>query len=264
VANDESGDMSGLLVKPAGSAFPRPGGREGQWWPDPEDDDTVASPFDFIEVKGEDAEAAVEVLRRQLSDMTPVMFGSPHEAALLFERMAIFETTPDAWLAGMAAFDLDAWFVERVSEVKDWQAQSGKVIPERGPWPKTDKRWLSLTVPKDPISDTFHPTIIVGLIPTAAASDIGAYTRFGGWNDCPKPAVHIALAREWLERYGAVPVAQTYETLEFKVARPVAGREEAERLALEHFHYCRESVSDTLQAAAAELIGSSVWHFWWD
>ncbi len=256
--------MSGLLVKPAGSAFFRPGGREGLWWPDPEDDDHVTCPFDFVEVKGEDAAAAITQLRLKHPDQTPLMFGSPHEAALLFERMELFDETPEDWLAGTPSFDLDTWFEERVSEVKGWQAQSGKVIPERGPWPKHDTRWMNLTVPKDAISDTFHPIIVVGLIPTSESPDVAAHLKFGGWNDCPKPPVHVALAREWRDRYGAVLVSQTYETLEFVVARPVASRDDAERLALEHFHYCRESVPDTLQAAAAELLGAPVWHFWWD
>jgi Domain of unknown function (DUF4253) len=256
--------MSGLVVKPAGSAFFRPGGREGQWWPDPEDDDTVICPFEFVEVTGEDAEATLAVLRQALPSLTPLMLGSPHEAALLFERMELLDDPPEAWLAGMRAFDIDTWFQERVSEVKDWQAQAGKVIPARGPWPKEDKRWMSLTVPKDAISDTFHSAIVIALLPTPEPAHAAAYLRFGGWNDCPPPPVHIALALEWRDRYGAVLVANTYETLEFKVARPVATRDEAERLALEHFHYCRESVPDTLQAAAAELIGSSIWHFWWD
>lgn len=256
--------MGRLLLRPAGSAFVRPGGREGQWWPDAEEDDTVACPFDFVVLAGSTAEAAVADLRQSHADMTPLILGSPHEAAFLFERMDIFEHTADDWLAGMSAFDLDAWFGARVSEVQGWQAKTGKVIPARGRWPGDDRSWQALTVPKDPISGEFRPEVLVALLPTPDPADAAAYLRFGGWNDCPKPPVHIALARDWRDRYGAVLTAQTYKSLEFQISRPVSGREDAERVAMEHYHYCRESVSDTLQTAAAELLGSKVWHFWWN
>ena len=72
------------------------------------------------------------------------------------------------------------------------------------------------------------------------------------------------MARKWHERYGAVQVTNTYETVEFQVAKPLASRDAALGLAMEQFHWCSDSVPETLEVAAAELIGSTVWVFWWD
>jgi hypothetical protein len=255
-----------LILKPAGASFSRPGGRDGQWLGaiDPDDDDQVASPFDFAEVPGADAEAALVHLRRVFPGATPIVFGSLYEAGILFENMEVFEEGPADWLTEARTLDIEAWFDGRVAEAKEWQVHAGGVLPPRGRWPLGAKRATSLGVPIDQDTNQPHETVIVGLVPTAEAVEVAAYLHFGGWGDCPETPVHVALAREWAARYGARPAAATYETLEFQVERPVRDREEAVRLALEHYHYCRESVPETLQMAAASRVGATVWRFSWD
>lgn len=255
-----------LVVKPAGSAFTRPGGRDGQWLGtiDPDDDDDVIAPFDFAEVAGAEAEAALTNLRRIFPATTPIVFGSLYDAGMLFENMEVFDEDPTDWLSEARDFDIDAWFDGRVAEAKEWQVHTGGVLPPRGRWPIGVKTTSALRVPFDTETNQFHERVIVGLVPTAEPIELAAYLHFGGWGDCPETPVHIALARDWAARYGAKPAAATYETMEFQVERPVRDREDALRLALEHYHYNRESVPETLQKTAAGLVGATVWRFWWD
>jgi hypothetical protein len=256
-----------IEVQPAGSEFRRPGGRDGDWLgpPDPDDDDTVTSPFAFALLAGADAERALINLRQVYPATWPVLFGSVYDAGILFEHMEVMDETPGHWLAAARAFDLEGWFDGRVAEVKEWQAHAGQVLPPRGRWPVAPKRTsprLQTAIQRD--LDQPHETVLIGLVPTTDPADLGAFVHFGAWADCPEPPVHVVLARDWFARFGARPVAATYETLEFQVERPPTDREEAVRLALEHYHYCRETVPETLQAAAARLIGAPVWRFAWD
>ena len=256
--------MADIKIIRAGKEFTRPGGRDGDWWPDPQDDDTVVSPFDFVEVAGAEAEAALGFLRRVMTDKTPVLFGSPHTFGLIIERMDDEGVDPADTLAALAHFDLDTWFTERVGEVQIWQEDLGKVVPPRGPWPRMSTPVMQLVTPRGDVFDEIHETVLIGLVPTAHAPETPAFIGFGGWDDSPEPFVHVALAREWEAKFGAVVAAMTHEAIEFQVARPPTTRDAAERLALEHFHYSRAAVPGTLQEAAASLIGATVWRFCWD
>lgn len=265
-------------LRPAGSTFRRPGGRDGYvalyaqrtkdpaYPPDPDDD--VVCPFDFVEVPGQDAEAAIAGLRQREPNRTPILFGSPYEAGMMLERhdgsRQFTGKSAVDWLRDAETFDLDAWFSERVETLKTWQSNCGEVIPARGKWPRNAATYNRLTIPNERLVPGPKPSVIIGLLPTRDPTETAAYLGFGGWNDCPPPPVHILLARQWHERYGAVLVTNTYETVEFQVAKPLTDREDAISLAMEQFHWCSDSVPETLQHAAAELIGSTVWVFWWD
>jgi hypothetical protein len=159
---------------------------------------------------------------------------------------------------------VDRWLAERQAELDDWCEKSGQTIPRRGPWPETVRPFNRLLVPDEILKPEPKPVVIIGLLPTSDPTETAAYLRFGGWNQCPKPPVHIALARRWRERYGAEQVSNTHDAVEFRVAQPVTDCEDALALALVQYHYCSDSIPETLEVAAAELIGATVWHFWWD
>jgi hypothetical protein len=256
--------MTDLKIMRAGKAFTRPGGRDGDWWPDPQDDDTVVSPFDFVEVPGCDAETTLASLRQTIMDRTPILFGSAHNFGLTIERMEDEGVEPADIIAALAHFDLDAWFTERVGEVQIWQEDLGKVVPPRGPWPRTSRPIMNLQTPREDVFEDFYETVLIGLVPTAHTFEVPAFVGFGGWDDSPDTIVHLALAREWEARFGAMIAAITHEAIEFLVARPPTTRDDAERLALEHFHYSRAAIPGTLQEAAINLIGAKAWRFSWD
>jgi hypothetical protein len=181
-----------------------------------------------------------------------------------FERFAYWQETPQDWLDKAAALDLDVWLSAQQAQLEKDLAKYGGDEPKRGDWPQKVEPFTSLFVPRDVLSDSFWPAVIIALLPAHDAAEAAAHLRFGGWNQCPKADVHVAFARLWRDRYGAQLVSLTKDVVEFKVARPLTDRDDALKLAMDQYHYCTDSVPVTIEAAAAELIGSTVWHFWWD
>ncbi len=90
---------------------------------------------------------------------------------------------------------------------------------------------------------------------------------FGGWNECPAPAVHAALWRVWYDAYGIQPAYIGPDTVEFWVARPPTDPATVANIAWQQFLYDQDIVfqgTGTIQALAQDLAGSNHWYFWWD
>lgn len=107
----------------------------------------------------------------------------------------------------------------------------------------------------------------IAILPTLDPTLIPAFLNFGGWNECPDAATHVAAARYWHEKYGAEIVAITDDIIEYRVTRRPASREEAMILAQEQFELCSDIVLQgpgTLEPLAATLMASDWWFFWWD
>ena len=167
------------------------------------------------------------------------------------------------------AFNVDDWQADMRAEHEAAIAEfggpeeRGEDWPPRGEWPdeisQDDGPWLTM----DLLTGNHRDTVIVLGIETERPSDIAAHLQFGDWNACPPPHVHVALARRWGERFGAIPICNSSDTVEFTVARPIEDRETALMVAQEHYLYCSEG-ADTIDELAASLIGAKVWSFWWD
>lgn len=106
--------------------------------------------------------------------------------------------------------------------------------------------------------------IVPGERPTDVITALG-WT--GPCNQGTDLAALSAVLRSWEERFGAVLVRVDAATLWMSVAAPPRTSEHAERIAAEHFCFCRdvdEQDPRPLRSYAAELIGRSTWRFWWD
>ena len=57
--------------------------------------------------------------------------------------------------------------------------------------------------------------IILAEIPVKNPWEVFAYLPFGGWNECPANEEHMAVAKYWFEKYGAVPALMTHDVLEY-------------------------------------------------
>lgn len=109
----------------------------------------------------------------------------------------------------------------------------------------------------------------VALVPAGAGWQVPALLGFGGWNNCPEPAVHAAVLRYWGERHGADLACLTGDGLELAVARPPRTPADALGFAWEYTSYCLDAVdglyrADSLAWLAASLIDADVVHLWWD
>ena len=256
-----------LVVNPAGSRFKRPHGREGSW-NNSDPDDEVECPFPFVEVPGVNAITALEDLRADRPEETPMILGSPHEAAILFEGFEFHDETPADLIAKAEGFDVTKWFRDEEWENKKFAAKYNKPWPPRGDWPAEHRPMNQPTVPFEILSPGKpKPNVIIALLPTGDRTTTAAHLMFGDWNECPSPEVHIALSRRWGVDHGAVQISNTYEIIEFHIARPIDDRDQAMKVAFDQYLYCNDIVdqgTDTVEGLASSLMGSRYWYFWWD
>ncbi|MEO1282263.1 MAG: DUF4253 domain-containing protein [Pseudomonadota bacterium] len=244
------------------------------------------SPFPFVRVAGRDAVDALDRLSVTHQDQTPVIWGDDEETARLFELFndpghevpSASDTLEKASSRPAAA--LYATYQEQVREsVAAFYRRLGKPNPAdklddepdpgppRGTWPEniqTHELPVSLI---DHRTKDFKKEVLIGLLPTSKRWAVAAYLGFGNWNRCPPPEVHVAYAREWYAAYGAKPILNSADTIEFYVERPIEDRDTAIEMALAHYQYCGDVIDQgvgTIDALAAHLYGAQYWYFWWD
>ena len=124
-----------------------------------------------------------------------------------------------------------------------------------------------LTVAYSTLTDRPRPMVHIVLIPTDDPTTIPAHMRWGNWNECPPPAYHVAALRAWRDRYGAELVGLGADTINLRVSRKPATREEALELARVQYAYCCDIIDQgvrSYRALAASLMAHDWWFFWWD
>jgi len=160
------------------------------------------------------------------------------------------------------------WVEERLTEMKEDVGDDGSwEIPPRGPWPYQASHSREFHSVMSSSGTRYLGYVGIILIRGSEPWELPFVLGFGGWNECPAPAVHASFIRHWNERYGAVPVAFTGDVLEMAVLRQPVEPAEAIELAIEQFAYCPDIVdqgTETIEGLAAEIIGQPRWFFWWD
>lgn len=116
----------------------------------------------------------------------------------------------------------------------------------------------------DSDTDMTYP-LILAKIPVNNPWEIFAYLPFGNWNECPDTPELMAVAKYWLEQYGAVPAVMSHDELEFALLTPIP-KEQAMEVAVEQYGFCPDLDQnfEELGALADTLWQSTVWYFWWD
>ncbi len=109
--------------------------------------------------------------------------------------------------------------------------------------------------------------VLLLLVPIENSWHLPAFFQYGGWNFHPDAATHTAAFKHWHEKYGAEPVFIADDTLEFFVSNPPRSQGDAMTLAIEHFMYCEDRVTQgeaTVSRLAGALMDATVWYFWFD
>jgi hypothetical protein len=138
---------------------------------------------------------------------------------------------------------------------------------------KTDPRYYKFETGEWP-DDSYKPEFSFGntglvmmlIVECLKPWHIPAAIRFGDANECPMAQVHVAILKQWNERYGAEPVAFG-SSLELRINRPITTKKEALKVAREQSIYCGDLVHQgdgKLASVAARLLNADVWTFWWD
>lgn len=216
-------------------------------------------------VRGEDVAESWEALHTLVprTGRWPVVIGGADDVELLLE-MGDPEAPVAGVLARAAQIDAEAWLATRRAEL------DAEFPAPRGPWPTSDPlepAETGLTLGADILSGVPHPEVAIALVPTRNSWEAPAWLSFGAYNDCPEPAVHVALLRRWHERFGAEVHGMSGSILETIVARPPTDRDAALVLAGEQYAYDYDIVTQgtgTVDALASTLHRGRTWFFWWD
>jgi hypothetical protein len=221
----------------------------------------IRFPFEHVIVHGSEALARREELEAR-PGITPIIMGPSGDLGLILD-VVNDEPTPVAEILEEArGVDIASWMAANEREQPDYYRVSA------ASWPEDPRVAVTaITVHLDSATKQPAREVVIGLVPTANAWEAPAHLDYGGWNDCPRPEVHVALHRRWRDGYGAAIVCMSDDIVQCTVERPPATREAAMRLAREHFHYCPDLVhqgGECLEYLAAMLMKNRVWSFWWD
>jgi len=195
-----------------------------------------------ILVKAEtlDFPEGLEALRlRQYNDLAKSMKGN-----------ADFE---DLYLEAIIA---DGLTIEVSDILNDWP--SGRAPDPTATLPSVAIDWSN---------DKPFEKVVIALIPTSDWTEVPAYMRFGGYNDCPGPEWHVAALRFWRNLYGAQLIGLSHETLDVRLAHLPQTREEAAAQAISLYNYCPDIVaqgSGSVAELARQLMSGNWWSLWWD
>ena len=191
----------------------------------------------------------------------PVLIGDRSALERHIEIIEAGDQAPaESILAVGLEIDADAWLAEKGSSLAEYEnAHAGK-------WPEDATPRSGFTIPTNIMTGDMLDDVYVALIPTTEPWAAPAYLRFGGIDDCPLPAEHVAVLKRWYEKYGSEVVGMSADVVELRVARPPMDREAALALAHEQYDYCLDIVEQggqSVAALAASLLGGTSWYFWW-
>lgn len=106
--------------------------------------------------------------------------------------------------------------------------------------------------------------IVMVKVPVTEPWKIWAYLPYGGWNSCPYPEEHMAVAKYWYETYGAIPAAISYACIDYLLPRLV---DDPKKTAIEMYAYGGEGfeqVYDNFASIGEYIKDKKIWNFWWD
>ena len=123
---------------------------------------------------------------------------------------------------------------------------------------------MGLSIAHDLMTGKPFPNVYIVLVPTDNSTTISAHLHWGSWNECPAPEYHVAALRHWRDAYGAELVGLGRDTIDLKVARKPATRDEALELARVQYAYCNDIIDQgtrSYSVLAAGLMADDWWFF---
>jgi hypothetical protein len=228
-------------------------------------------------------------LRERLGDLQawPLLCGGKNELDYLQEQFELNDVNSASRLTVPELPAIEALSQMRLQQreaMKQWRQthpefpdlppddlmdETPKHVPNFAGWPSlpAPEEQHCLTTPFELGSNRAKKAIWLAIVPTTDPVQVPLLMRFGGWNECPLPAIHAAFFRDWRRNFGAEPVAITHDIVEMYVPRPPQTPQEAWDLALAQYAYCNDIVdqgTETVDALARSLWRSPYWYFWWD
>jgi hypothetical protein len=157
--------------------------------------------------------------------------------------------------------DVDARLAELRAEALSWNEGEDDELPPRG----------EVENPEAHDGDSFYLAEgrgWIGLVEATAGHLVPGLLGWGGAvNYDIEPALHVALLKQWHERFGAELVGCSLDVLELRVPRPPSDPAEVLAVAEQQYWYCPDVVDQgvgTLDALAVVQVPTHRWFFWWD
>lgn len=237
-----------------------------------------AFPFERITTDRNNAMAEWQRIRRE-GRFWPVIVGGDQELMRVVEQWGMDDVPPERILADAAKLHhpetLVAFREEETARALAYLREMGEPAENDdyelpiGDWPDVDEMGSGrgCVLVRDTRTGEPLEKVHILLVPAATGYEVPALLRWGGWNECPPPAHHVAALRRWHEDYGAELVGLSGDVVELRVAKRPATRDEAMRLAREQYIYCNDAVDQgagDLSILAGMLMASDWWFFWWD
>lgn len=169
-------------------------------------------------------------------------------------------------LAKAAEIDTDEFLAQRIADMKEdyelWQEKTWDGVREFDVDAVIPSVHPTTEIAVERILGVRREGVPLSLVPCRVPWHVPAILNFGGWNECPSSAEHVAVLRDWHTRYGAEPLVIGYDTLVLRV-RPVSAPAEAKRVAIQHLAYDPD-IDMVDEETVGDVLGASVWSFWWD
>lgn len=235
----------------------------------------------LITVPGADAVPLWRRLRAlvETTGCWPLILGSREDVEMHLESLEDMGSGSAEILERAAALDPEKWLAKQFAEIdaeadaadaEAWDEEMAEYLEEMGdsaPALDGEEESDDFTIPREILTGKPLPEVHLALLPTEHGWESAAYLRFGGWNACPDPEIHVALWRRWHQLYGAEPVGNTHDVIEAHVERPPTDEDAAMVLAREQYWYCGDIVDQgcgSLTRLATILQNRATWYFWWD
>ncbi|MGE7207548.1 DUF4253 domain-containing protein [Sphingomonas sp. NPDC019816] len=200
-------------------------------------------------------DADLERIAEQFSLNNPVVSGAAAE------RIAPRSTEQILAASAKVEFPADLYKAAGISPPQD-----DDVLPKTWPAPSAEAP-PGLTVAQDLQTGRPLEKAHILILPTERSWEAPAYLRWGGWNACPPPELHVAALRSWHARFGAELAGLNGDTMNVRIRNRPKDRQQAWQLAHELHAYCPDIVDQgigSMAAFASELIRADWWFFWWD
>lgn len=167
------------------------------------DDGPLApSPFPYPAYKVAGADALATWGRLKVAgEGYPFIVGPPESAELVAEAAELSGGTTTSVLAAAAALNFPREMMgQHAVELREAAAEFGQTYDETfrvGTWPARVDANRGGELTRDVLTQAPHPEVLIVVLPTPDPAEAIAMLRFGGWNACPSPEIHVAAFRSW-------------------------------------------------------------------
>jgi hypothetical protein len=226
-----------------------------------------------------DEKEAIDIWRKNVNNRdktgyTPVILGGEDGIRNLLEGIAYNDDKVEDIINKSEGINAEKWFKEKeeglIEEFKEYAEEGEEIkIVQEGEWREPrDTSGMNFTFYTSSESRQYEDEpIIIAFVPTSNSYEAPAYLKYGNWNDCPKPEVHVAIHKYWNKKYSSIITCMTSDIIETYARNETLNKDEAMKLAKQQFLYCRDIVeqgTNDLSTLAKGLIENPIWYFWWD